>query len=568
MKSTRLSIILLAASALLWADTAPTPPQYYDPSRILEDPAKKPDLPSKKEPKETQVDAIQLDRNASGVGENRLQDAPSFVLQNLSINGNTVLQRQEIIDVAKPYVGQTVDSKALQELAAKITDLYVKKGYVTSRCIIPAQKVTNGTVRLDIIEDKLGRILLSGKRAYMYDQRIFSKYLQELQGKPIHLATLNRQLSLLTRLPVARVTPKLVKSTADFTDLILEITDFDEKSFVSFDNEGSRFIDTYRLMAGTSLNNLTGRGDTLGISLTTALRSTKYQHAIEGSYVAPAGTRGGKVTVTLSASRYMLDPDKVGSDLIIYEGKSFLASFLYEEPVMLFDNLNLWWLAGFEYKTINSQTVQNSTGDLLVDGLDKYATGQLGGRLDFTDRYGGYNLVSVMLKKHFEGLLGAMTQEELNRKEADETFPITGPIRYGKNMDPTFYKIYLSALRQQALAYEIIGQVAISGEYTPTRAPEGYRYTGGDNGDYGYNYSLSLRRKLGFDWLWGVVSYSGATSYQYDLELKTKTVSSSTVGLGLYANYSNFFASINYSQNVELYENNLENIKFRVGYSW
>jgi hemolysin activation/secretion protein len=92
------------------------------------------------------LDPLQLDDSARPRPESRA-DVPTFVLQSLRIIGNSVLEEAAIADQVRSFVGRSITAAELQEMAARITSLYVQRGFVTSRCIIP---LTTGSEKSDV----------------------------------------------------------------------------------------------------------------------------------------------------------------------------------------------------------------------------------------------------------------------------------------------------------------------------------------------------------------------------------------------------------------------------------
>jgi hemolysin activation/secretion protein len=531
---------------------------------------KKEDDKLKKPKKPASIENLEVADEAKGQGESKLE-GPTFVLQNVSISGNTIFDQQIIIDIIKPYVGQKVSSATLKHISNELTKLYIDAGYATSKCIIPAQKVENGNVKFQIIEDRLGRIILSGERSYNYNPRVFNKYLQELQGKAINVNTLNEKLQLLSKLPVTKIKPKLQKNSYGGTDLLLEIIDNIDKSSISTDNSGSEYTGKYRVYLQSSFYNIRGESDLLNLSINTSSK-TKHFSSLAASYVHPLGINGGRISFVASTMNYMLDPDEVGTDLIIYEGSSSSYGLSYSRPFILKENKDLSISAGLEKRTTVSNTIQNSNGEVLIDGKDENFVVNLGfsfGLLDQLagEKYKGYNSFSFNFQRGIEGFMDTMTDEDLKRKEDDITFPISGPIKYGDNLKPDFKKFILSLSRQQQLPYKIVGNLSASGEYTKYRVPDAYEYGGGD---YGYGTSASISRVLSelLSGLSGSISYSQSYVYTYDLDLSKDLSKGKSIGYSLSYSKYDAFASLSYSSDPDDWEHNEDNIRFKIGYNW
>jgi len=466
------------------------------------------------------IENVKVDKSAQPSGDNELEQGAQFRLNGIQVQGNTVMDKDDIVSLVTPYVGTMMTSADLKTVASKITQLFVEQGYATTKCIIPAQQVNNGVVLLEVVEDKLGQIQLSGAETYLYDVRLFLSQLHDLQGKVIHLPTLNSRLRHLSQLPATRVQPTLVKQSEGTTDLVLKLTDLEDQFSVSVNNSGSRFTSTNRLSSSAVFNNVSGSSDVLTVALTTSLNNVKYLGSMSFNYKRPMGSSGGKLGVGYSNLYYRMDPSEVGFDQVRYEGGTNSLALRYEQPLWLEDEANSQktynWSAGFERKTAQAKTIYNTSFDhpagfAYVDSEDRLMVGDI---TLYTEQYTllkglkGRSFGSISLKHAFEGFFGSTTQEDINRKLeniSNDVEPITGPIGNVTGMDPGFWKLYMDVSRAQALPNSFTAQFDFHGEYTPSKKlPQAYQFAGADGGASGYSLGLKLMRPIAQDVVLGV----------------------------------------------------------------
>ena len=250
--------------------------------------------------KRSVIENVKVDKSARPTGDSQLDRGAEFRLNGIQVQGNTVMGKEHIVSLVQPYVGTMMTSAELKAIAAKITQLFVEQGYATTKCIIPAQQVSNGVVVLKVVEGQLGQIKLSGAETYRYDVRLFLAQLHDLQGKVIHLPTLNSRLRLLSQLPATRVQPTLVQQAGGVTDLVLKLTDLEDNFSLSVNNSGSRFTGKNRISSSAVFNNVTGNSDVLTMALTTSLNNVKYLGSMSFNYKRPVGGAGGKIGVGYS----------------------------------------------------------------------------------------------------------------------------------------------------------------------------------------------------------------------------------------------------------------------------
>lgn len=120
----------------------PSPPQQLPPpSELL-----KPSQPTP--PSDEQLPVIEQD----------------FVVKQFEFTGNTVFSVEKLTQKLAEFTNKSINFEKLLEVRSKITQLYIDEGYITSGAYIPEQTLTDGIVRIEIIEGKLEDIKITGLR--------------------------------------------------------------------------------------------------------------------------------------------------------------------------------------------------------------------------------------------------------------------------------------------------------------------------------------------------------------------------------------------------------------------
>ena len=551
----------------------------------------------------TTIDEIKISAPKPSLKDINL--GPSFRLNGVSIKGNTTFEQKEIISFVKPYLGLQVYTKTLKDIAQKITQLYYSKGYVTSKCILPQQKVKNGNVTFQIIEDKLGSITLSGENAHEYDTKLFSKYFHKLQGKIINAKELNTKLKLLQYLPISKITPTLSHIRPGVSNLILKITEAKQQISLSLNNRGSEYSGIYRTTLTGNINNIVGISDSLFLSVTTS-QTPQHYSALNASYRHPIGENGAKISWGISNLNYQLNPDEMNSRAVFYDGESSQFNLAYDKPLFFFQKINIWLNLSFNYKSLSSRTLENKTGSILVHSLDKTSVISIGTTINFLDSYKGINNFSFKVSQAIPNLFNSMTQEDIDRKtyrmeydsstiqelkkqkvaanakkdditesilatlikeEAFKNLAITAPQKYGKNLKAAFRKYYISASRQQYFPANFTGSLSFHGEYTSARIPQAYEFS---TGDYGYSASININNNFNSKYFNMGIGYGYTKVYEYDLELTLHSSGevSKSPNISMNAYYNDFYLNLSYQLNLDKWDANENNIKFNLGYSW
>lgn len=76
-------------------------------------------------------------------------------ITKIAVVGSTILTQEQITTITQPFEGRSITLKELQTVADSITQLYLNRGYLTSRAIITEQTITDGIVKIQVIEGSL-----------------------------------------------------------------------------------------------------------------------------------------------------------------------------------------------------------------------------------------------------------------------------------------------------------------------------------------------------------------------------------------------------------------------------
>lgn len=118
----------------------------------------------------------------------------TFELKKIVTDPSAVLSEAELAAITAPYEGKQVSLSDIYAIVEKINALYTEKGYVTCRAFLPPQTITNGTVKLLLVEGRTGNTTVSGnnytKTAYI------TKRLHLNQDEIANIKQLNKDLLL------------------------------------------------------------------------------------------------------------------------------------------------------------------------------------------------------------------------------------------------------------------------------------------------------------------------------------------------------------------------------------
>ncbi|MEM7713248.1 MAG: POTRA domain-containing protein [Cyanobacteria bacterium P01_A01_bin.68] len=136
----------------------------------------------------------------------------SVLVTEIKVEGNSVLE-EDIIKLTKRLLQKKITLQQLLQLRTKITQLYIKKGYITSGAFIPNnQNFTSGVVQIQVVEGKLEDIVIYGLKRLQ--KGYVRSRIQRFTGKPLNQKRLIQAFQLLQNDPaIERLSAELAQGT-------------------------------------------------------------------------------------------------------------------------------------------------------------------------------------------------------------------------------------------------------------------------------------------------------------------------------------------------------------------
>ncbi|WP_269532026.1 ShlB/FhaC/HecB family hemolysin secretion/activation protein [Chitinimonas sp. BJYL2] len=283
------SLVFFASMTVLAADIAslPTPGSVEQSLRRPE--------PAPRQPAEV------LFRRDDG-GTDHDPNARRFRVNGFDFHGNKVFTDFRLKRAVERFLDRELNLHDLGRAADAVSDFYQRQGYPLARALVPAQRVNDGLVRIDIVEGTLGEVRVAGNSRY--GTALIKEFGGSLAiGAPIGQAALESKLLLLNDQPGLRARATLLPGEQyGSSDLLVQV---EEKTFaldVALTNAAREDIGQNRLDLNFSLNNPLGVGDQL------LVRSIVSEHQLlrygKLTYSLPMSMRGDRLSLSHSRVRY------------------------------------------------------------------------------------------------------------------------------------------------------------------------------------------------------------------------------------------------------------------------
>jgi len=259
------------------------------------------------QPGRTETPQISREKKATPVPESSVR----VRVNSFQFVGNTTYPDNILRDVIKQYEGRKLSITEIYHVADLVEIYYRYHGYLLTSVYVPAQKINSGTIKLEVIEGRLGDIKIDGKLS-SYTPEFLKKQVNELKpGEIIDDKTLEKETLLLGDLP-GLDTRAIIKPGSEYgTSDVVFVNEEDRFSgVVTVNNFGRKSIGEARLEGGLLIANPIFQGDMLNLSGIVAQDSRMLFGRID--YDALINTHGSRLGLSYSAFDYDVDTTEIG----------------------------------------------------------------------------------------------------------------------------------------------------------------------------------------------------------------------------------------------------------------
>ncbi len=420
------------------------------------------------------------------------REGPEVPVERFVFEGNTLLSDAELARVVAPWTSKKLTMAELQFIADVVAERYRQAGYLV-RAFLPQQNVNAGTIRIVVVEARLGEVKVEEGKAQglRVSQKFAERSIRRRQrsGDVLDLSGLERGAQLLDETPgVSAKTVLVAGGQPGFTDVVVQVEDEPlVGGSVTVDNFGSRSTGAERISAVVSLDNPSGGGD----------QAQLYSQLSDGSryarlrYSAPLGHDGIRAGLNVSHYQYELGKEFKALDA---EGDATAwgADVLYPIRRERMSNMNV--LGRMELRSYDNSQLGEETSNKDVSSL---TIGLFG---DVADAWhgGGFNVYSATLVVGELDLSGNGTDLANDQLSAQR--------------DGSYQKLAWSLGRLQKLTDDTTLWATVQGQFAGNNldSSEGFSLGGPTgvraypilegSGDEGWLAALELRHRLAATW--------------------------------------------------------------------
>lgn len=227
----------------------------------------------------------------------------TVTVERFEFSGNTLFTDAQLQPLLKDYLGRPLSLTELYEATDRITDHYVAAGYALASALLPAQKISAGTVQIEVIEGRVDKIVYEGLKRYRAEDLDF--YIGDNAGKVYQGQRFEQGLREVDSLPGLDARAVLRPGASyGTTDVVVRLKEDPFHALLFVDNHGRDTVGETRYAAQLTFNSPMRLGDRFTLL---ALRSSDdLLHYISGDYSVPLGWRGARLNLSYGYAEFEL----------------------------------------------------------------------------------------------------------------------------------------------------------------------------------------------------------------------------------------------------------------------
>ena len=350
------SLGLMISASVAWAQVPPIPqPPAVDAGSLLEEVERQ--RPPAATPRTGPV--LDVPPLLAPTGGPSVQ----FTVNRFEFEGNTKVSSERLGQALGDYVKQPITFEQLQEATNVVANTYAQAGWL-ARAFLPRQDITDGVVRIQVIEAVYGGSLVDGEFSHASRSRVEGMMAAQIEtGQLLSLKDVERALLLADDIPGISVVGSLTagKETGQ-TDVLVSVED--TPLFIGrlqVDNQGNKSTGENEVSLNANLNGLAGWGDQASIYGL----YTEGLSFVSVGYSVPVFYSGLRLGASYSTLGYRI----IDSDLAGAQGSGFANTWTVDatQPLVRSRNTNVFGRLAYTSKQFDNRAGQITTSNYTVD---------------------------------------------------------------------------------------------------------------------------------------------------------------------------------------------------------
>lgn len=347
-------------------------------------------------------------------------ESSGFAVDQYLVEGNSLLPTEKVDAILAKYKRKGLILKDIEQAKNELEKAYREAGYPTVLVTIPEQTIEGGTVRLLVVEGRIGSITVTGNQ-YFRQYEILDKLPSLSQGNVLYEPTFMKELNLLNVHPDRKVVPVLKPGDAQgLISLELKVKDrLPVHGRIEADNRGAISTPQNRLVAEVQHTNLLGGDEIFTVSTVQAPTDWGQLQSYSASFVVPIIWPDHLLSLyaSQSTSKSVLAGGTafVGGGNISVSGNATVSGFRYFMPIAKdlpgTHSLSL----GMDYKNLKATeaTFPGNLGTATVLGAIQYTPASMNYTGTYYDAW-GYTRLTTTAKGYVAGMIPGGSKEDFS----------------------------------------------------------------------------------------------------------------------------------------------------------
>lgn len=297
------------------------------------------------------------------------KSAPGFDVWEIRVSGNSMLDRRLVERAVYPYLGPDRGIADVEAARKALETLYRDQGFPTVIVNIPEQDVSEGIVKLEVVQGRVDRMRISGS-TYFSLGRIRKSVPALAEGEVPHLPRVQEQLQALNQESGdRRITPVFRPGRRPGT-VEVELRVKDELPLHgSVELNGRNSADTSRTRASANLryDNLWQRMHSLSLQYQTSPQEPDEVSVLAATYVLPV--RDGRDRLALYAINSESDTEVGGTGDLSVIGNGTILGMRWVRPLAASGDYSHSLTLGADYKDFD-EAIELVGADSLQTPID------------------------------------------------------------------------------------------------------------------------------------------------------------------------------------------------------
>lgn len=283
------------------------------------------------------------------------QETERFDIVRFEVVGNSLLAAAEVEDAVGPFVGKAREYGDVQRALEALELKYRSLGYSAVQVHVPEQELTQGIVRIEVVEAKVGRVKIEGLEFFdLANIRASVPSLKE--GTTPNVAAISANVQLANESPAKQL--DVILRATDEEDVVeaevLVNESRPQRVFVTSDTTGNNQTGLYRFGLGYQHANLLNRDNVVTASYTTSPEKPDRVAIYSLSYRLPLYSLGhsmdfivAKSTVNSGSTPTVFGPLSIAGGGDVYGVR-------YNHLLQRHGEFSHRLIYGFDYKAFNT----------------------------------------------------------------------------------------------------------------------------------------------------------------------------------------------------------------------